>query len=112
MNIKDFLTKGRVIVDAPAVDKATVLGELSRRAAVAVGLPVQFVTNEIRKRDELGSTGIGKGVALPHARLREVKKTVGVFARLVKPVEFDAVDGEPVISCSFCCFRRRRSSIS
>ena len=96
MNIKDFLTKGRVIVDAPAVDKATVLGELSRRAAVAAGLPVQFVTNEIRKRDELGSTGIGKGVALPHARLREVKKTVGVLARLIKPVEFDAVDGEPV----------------
>jgi PTS system nitrogen regulatory IIA component len=96
MNIKDFLTRGRVIVDAPAVDKATVLGELSRRAAVAAGLPVQFVTNEVRKRDELGSTGIGKGVALPHARLREVKKTVGVLARLIKPVEFEAVDGEPV----------------
>jgi len=42
------------------------------------------VTNEVRKRDELGSTGIGKGVALPHARLREVKKTVGVLARTDK----------------------------
>ena len=96
MSIKDFLTKGRVVIDAPAVDKATVLAELSRRAAGAAGLPVEFVINEIRKRDELGSTGIGKGVALPHARLREVKKTVGVLTRLIKPVEFDAVDGEPV----------------
>jgi PTS system nitrogen regulatory IIA component len=96
MKIKDFLAPSDVAIDIPATDKAGLLNELARRAASALGLSADAVVNEIEKRDELGSTGIGGGVSIPHARLREVKKTFGLFARLKNPIEFDAVDGQPV----------------
>jgi PTS system nitrogen regulatory IIA component len=54
------------------------------------------VASEIEKRDELGSTGIGRGVSMPHARLRDVKKPFGLLARLRHPIDFDAIDGQPV----------------
>jgi PTS system nitrogen regulatory IIA component len=56
-----------------AADKASLLKEMAARAAGSVKLPAGAVISEIEKRDELGSTGIGRGVAIPHARLREVK---------------------------------------
>jgi PTS system nitrogen regulatory IIA component len=96
MNIKDFLSASDVAIDVPAADKAGLLKKLAARAAAALNLPVDMVAGEIEKRDELGSTGIGRGVAIPHARLREVKKPLALLARLKSPIEFDAVDGEPV----------------
>jgi len=54
------------------------------------------VANEVGKREELGSTGIGGGVAIPHARLREIKKPFGLLARLKNPIDFAAIDGGPV----------------
>jgi PTS system nitrogen regulatory IIA component len=54
------------------------------------------VANEIEKRDELGSTGIGAGVSIPHARFREIEKPFGLLVRLKQPIEFDAIDGQPV----------------
>jgi PTS system nitrogen regulatory IIA component len=96
MNIKDFLSAADVAVDVRAADKAGLLKELAARAAAAVNLPPGLVMGEIEKRDELGSTGIGHGVAIPHARLREIKKPLALLARLKSPIEFDAVDGEPV----------------
>jgi nitrogen PTS system EIIA component len=59
-------------------------------------LPEDVVKSEIERRDELGSTGIGGGVSIPHARLREVNKPFGVFVRLKNPIDFDAIDGRPV----------------
>jgi PTS system nitrogen regulatory IIA component len=96
MNIKDFLSATDVTVDVRAADKDGLLKELASRAAAALSQPVEIVTGEIAKRDELGSTGIGRGVAIPHARLREVKKPFALLARLKSPIEFDAVDGQPV----------------
>jgi PTS system nitrogen regulatory IIA component len=96
MKIKDFLSAADVAVDVRAVDKAGLLKELAGRAAAALNLPVDIVVGEIAKRDELGSTGIGRGVAIPHARLREVKKPLALLARLKSAIEFDAVDGKPV----------------
>jgi nitrogen PTS system EIIA component len=96
MNIRDFLSAANVAIDVPAADKAGLLKALAGRAAAAVNLPPDLVIAEIEKRDDLGSTGIGRGVAIPHARLREIKKPVGLLARLKSPVEFDAVDGQPV----------------
>jgi PTS system nitrogen regulatory IIA component len=72
------------------------LKELAGRAAAAVNLPADMVAAEIEKRDDLGSTGIGRGVAIPHARLREIKKPLALLARLKSAIEFDAVDGQPV----------------
>jgi PTS system nitrogen regulatory IIA component len=96
MQIKDFLTKSNVVIDVPASGKAALLSDLARRAAAELKLDSDAVTNEIEKRDELGSTGIGGGVALPHARLREIKKPYGLLARLKSPIDFDAIDSEPV----------------
>ena len=96
MKIKDLLAPGDVIADVRAGDKAGLLKELAQRAALSVGLPPHVVSDEVAKRDELGSTGIGNGAAIPHARLREVKRPFALLARLAKPIPFDAIDGEPV----------------
>jgi PTS system nitrogen regulatory IIA component len=96
MNIKDFLSAADVAIDVRAADKASLLKEMAGRAAATINLPADIVAGEIEKRDDLGSTGIGRGVAIPHARLREVKKPVGLLARLKSPIEFDAIDGPPV----------------
>jgi nitrogen PTS system EIIA component len=96
MKIKDFLAVSDVAIDVHASDKLVLLKELAGRAAAALNLPEHVVASEIERRDELGSTGIGGGVSIPHARLREVKKPFGVFVRLKNPIEFDAIDGRPV----------------
>jgi PTS system nitrogen regulatory IIA component len=96
MKIKDFLSASDVALDVPARDKVGLLKELAARAAYALGLSVDAVATEIEKRDELGSTGIGAGASIPHARFREVKKTFGLLVRLEQPIEFDAIDGQPV----------------
>jgi nitrogen PTS system EIIA component len=96
MNIKDFLSAADVAIDVRAVDKASLLKALAGRAAARINLPADVVAAEIEKRDELGSTGIGRGVAIPHARLREVRKPFALLARLKTPIDFDAVDAQPV----------------
>jgi nitrogen PTS system EIIA component len=96
MNIRDFLSAADVAIDVRATDKAGLLKELAARSAASLNLPAAMVMSEIEKRDELGSTGIGHGVAIPHARLREVRKPFALLARLRSPMEFDAVDGQPV----------------
>ena len=96
MHIKDFLAEGNTAIDVRASDKSGLLKALSTRAATALNLPPQVVASEIEKRDDLGSTGIGGGVSIPHARFREVTKPFGLLVRLRQPIEFQAIDGEPV----------------
>jgi nitrogen PTS system EIIA component len=96
MNIGDFLSAADVAIDVRAADKASLLKELAGRAAAAVNLPPEMVVAEIEKRDDLGSTGIGRGVAIPHARLRAIKRPFALLARLKSPIEFDTVDALPV----------------
>ena len=59
-------------------------------------MPTATVVEEIAKRDELGSTGIGCGISVPHARFREVERPFGLPVRLKHPIEFIAIDGQPV----------------
>jgi nitrogen PTS system EIIA component len=96
MNIADFLSPNDVMIDVTAADKSKLLSALARKAASMVDVQPQQVLAELEKREELGSTGVGGGVALPHARFQQVKKPVGLFFRLRKPIAFDAVDEEPV----------------
>jgi PTS system nitrogen regulatory IIA component len=96
MKIVDFLSLSDVAIDVRARDKAGLLKELAGRAASTLQLPVSTVAEEIEKRDELGSTGIGSGVSIPHARLREVTKVFGFLARLRQPIDFESIDGQPV----------------
>ena len=94
--ISDFLSPDHVMIDIHAGEKSRLLEQLSTQAADEVGLAAQEVATEIAKREELGSTGVGSGVALPHARLRGLKAPFGLLARLRRGIEFDAIDGEPV----------------
>jgi len=96
MDITDFLSPDHVAIDVAVHDKGGLMKELAARAAAAVGLPAELLAGEIAKRDELGSTGIGNGVSIPHARFREVTKPFGLLVRLTKPIPFDAIDGKPV----------------
>jgi nitrogen PTS system EIIA component len=96
MEIKDFLAPSQVMIDVRASDKARLLQELARRAAATLGLAADPVSGALLKREELGSTGTGGGVAIPHARLDGVSKPFGMLVRLAKAIDFDAIDGQPV----------------
>jgi len=96
MNISDFLSPSDVTLDVRASEKSRLLLQLSIEIAAKARLNADAVAAEIAKREELGSTGVGNGVALPHARLRELKTPFGLLARLRHAIDFDAIDGEPV----------------
>jgi len=96
MHIRAFFSQNDVIVDVRASDKVQLLKDLSARAALEVALDPALVSAEILKREELGSTGLGSGVAIPHARILGLGKLYGSLARLKRALDFAAVDGEPV----------------
>jgi PTS system nitrogen regulatory IIA component len=96
MKIETFLTPENAIAELRAADKQRVLQELAARAASALGLPRERIEQELMKREALGSTGVGGGVAIPHARLPELNRTFGAVALLKKPIDFDAIDQKPV----------------
>lgn len=96
MNISDFLSQANVELDVRAGDKTYLLRQLSTQAAAELGLNPNEVSTEIAKREELGSTGVGNGVALPHARLRGLKVPFGLFTRLTHAIDFGAIDDQPV----------------
>ena len=73
MKISDFLSPANVMLDVRASDKSRLLHQLSTLAAAEVGLDAADVSKQIAKREELGSTGVGNGVALPHARFKGLK---------------------------------------
>jgi len=96
IGITDQLSASDVILDLDATSKRTVLQVLSAEAAGRLGLPEAQVLNALQARESLGSTAVGRGVALPHARLDRDVPPVMLFARLRRPVDFDARDDEPV----------------
>jgi PTS system nitrogen regulatory IIA component len=96
MEIKDFLSSDQVLIDLADYDKARLLDDLSVRAASALRIDAGVVRSAIIRRETLGSTGIGDGVAIPHARIAGLKTPLGLFARLASPIEFEAIDGKPV----------------
>jgi PTS system nitrogen regulatory IIA component len=96
MNITDFLSPQYAIVGMRAADKARLLHALARRAATAVGLPADQISDALLKREALGSTGTGGGIAIPHARLPGVSKPFGILVRLDRAIDFEAIDGRRV----------------
>lgn len=95
MNIKDFLSPDGVY-ELRETGKDRVLEELARRAAALLSADVGTVTEAVVQRENLGSTGLGNGVALPHARIARLTQPFGLFARLKPAVPFDAIDERPV----------------
>jgi PTS system nitrogen regulatory IIA component len=96
MEISDFLAPSDVFVGISTSDKTRLLEDLCRRAASILKIDADKITAGILKREELGSTGMGGGVAIPHARITDVKKPFGLLARLKSAIEFDAIDRQPV----------------
>jgi PTS system nitrogen regulatory IIA component len=96
MQIEEFLSPSEVGVDLRASDKVRLLQELARQAAAKLNLASDGVADALLKREELGSTGTGGGIAIPHARLAGVKKPFGMLVRLARAIDFDAIDGQPV----------------
>jgi PTS system nitrogen regulatory IIA component len=96
MKISDLLSPTDVMIDVRTSNKRLLLQELAAKAADSLGLNVDQVAPQLLKREDLGSTGIGHGVAIPHARLPELQRPHGLLAKLRQPMEFDAIDGQPV----------------
>jgi PTS system nitrogen regulatory IIA component len=96
MKISDLLSPSDVMIEVRASSKALLLRDLAANAAASLGLPVDHVAPYLLKREDLGSTGIGKGVAIPHARLSGLQRPFGLLAKLSQPIEFNAIDGQAV----------------
>lgn len=92
----DILSPGAVFLDLTSCrSKRQVLNELSRLASDVVGVDRQELLNALLERERLGTTGIGHGIAIPHAKLASISRVVALFARLDQPVDFEALDERP-----------------
>jgi PTS system nitrogen regulatory IIA component len=96
VDITDLITPQSVFAAMPAGDKPQLLRELSERAAKLLTLDSRIILDALVSREMLGSTGVGQGIALPHARIIGLERFVGLFARLTRPINFDAIDDQPV----------------
>ncbi|MFZ2110026.1 MAG: PTS IIA-like nitrogen regulatory protein PtsN [Roseiarcus sp.] len=96
MSLNDLLTPDAVIASLRVNGKKQALQELSDRAAEVSGLPAREIFDSILQRERLGPTGVGDGIAIPHGKLAKCRRIFGVFARLERPIDFEALDGLPV----------------
>lgn len=96
MELSDLLKPAAVRVVGHVTSKKRLFQDLAEIAATVYGLPAAETVDALQERESLGPTGVGHGVALPHARLHGIDRVVGVFMRLEKPMDFDSVDRQPV----------------
>ena len=96
IDLPSLLSDDHIDLRLRAQSKVGLLGELARRAAGLVHQPEVGLAQALAAREALGSTGFGAGVALPHARVDGLSGVFGFFARLERPVAFEAIDGRPV----------------
>ncbi len=96
MQLSDILKPGAVKVIASATSKKRLFHDIGEMAESCYGFDPQSVVEALIERENLGPTGVGQGVALPHARLPDLEQVCGLFIRLDRPMDFDAVDRQPV----------------
>ena len=96
MELTDLIGPDHVIDGVAATDKQQLLKALALRAAKPVGIDVETVLGALNAREQLGSTGVGEGIAVPHAQIPGLNRFFGLFARLERSIDFAAVDGRPV----------------
>lgn len=96
MELSEIIRPEAIRLVTTVTSKKRLFQDLGELASMAHGVPVQEATDALMERESLGPTGVGKGIALPHARLQGLKRVAGVFVRIEKPIEFNAVDRQPV----------------
>src|SRR4029079_19450001 len=96
MLLTDLVAPNAIIPALRVNSKKQILQELTAKAADLSGQTERTILAILLQREKLGSTGVGNGVAIPHGKLPKLSKVFGVFARLERPVDFEALDGAPV----------------
>lgn len=96
MELTDIMGVEAVRAPLKATSKKRLLQDLADMAETVYGLPSSDVYRALMDREALGPTGVGRGVAIPHARFPALSQVVGLFVRLERPVDFEAVDRQPV----------------
>ncbi|MCG8354683.1 MAG: PTS IIA-like nitrogen regulatory protein PtsN [Kiloniellales bacterium] len=96
MEIAEMISPEGVIANLKVTSKKQALQELAKRAAQLTGQSERTIFEVLIERERLGTTGVGNGIAIPHGKLPGLDKLHGLFARLEKPVDFEAIDEEPV----------------
>jgi len=96
MALAGLLHQNAIIPAMRANSKKQLLQELAAKASKLTGLPEREIFDVILQRERLGSTGVGNGIAIPHGKLSSLPSIVGIFARLDTPVDFEALDDQPV----------------
>ena len=96
MELSTIIGPDAIKLIGTVTSKKRLFQDLAELAGAAYGIPVQEAVDALMERESLGPTGVGKGIALPHARLKGLVRVTGVFLRLERPIDFDAVDRQPV----------------
>lgn len=96
MDLGDLISPDDVIPAIRSSSKRQLLQDLAERASAKTGISGRQIFDTLLQRERLGSTGVGNGIAIPHGKLAELKHITGVFARLDKPIDFEALDDQPV----------------
>jgi PTS system nitrogen regulatory IIA component len=96
MPLADLVAPNAILPALKVNCKKQALQELAAKAADLSGQNERAVFEILLQREKLGSTGVGNGIAIPHGKLPKLNKLFGLFARLDRPVDFEALDGQPV----------------
>ena len=96
MEIYDLISLEGVIANLRVTSKKQALQNLACRAAAITGEPECAIFEVLIERERLGTTGVGNGIAIPHGKLPGLNRLYGLFARLETPIDFDAIDEQPV----------------
>ncbi|NWH08115.1 MAG: PTS IIA-like nitrogen regulatory protein PtsN [Alphaproteobacteria bacterium] len=96
MDLSDLLSPQAVVAQLKVSTKKQLLQELATRASALCGLPDRLIFETLLERERLGTTGVGKGIAIPHGKLAGLPKIHGLFVRLSEPIDFDSIDDQPV----------------
>jgi PTS system nitrogen regulatory IIA component len=96
MALTDLLSPDAILSALRVNGKKQALQEMSERAAQVSGLPAREIFDALLQRERLGSTGVGDGIAIPHGKLAKCTRIFGIFARLERAIDFEALDGLPV----------------
>jgi len=96
MEINDLITIECVVPGLKVTSKKQALQELSKRAGEITGEHERVIFDVLMERERLGTTGVGHGIAIPHGKLANLDRLYGIFARLDQPIDFNAIDDNPV----------------